>query len=173
MSDTNDAFDGLGLVDLLDLLEPVPVPEPVSWQPQTAGWLWLGAAVLAAVIWGGRRYLQHRKANAYRKAGLRALAKAGDDPAAISDVLKRTALAGFPRENVASLSGSDWLEFLDRTLQSQQFSTGHGAKMATAAYQPHSPEPGLNALAATWIRKHKRPKQTPTPPQATPEEVDA
>ena len=38
-------LDGLNLVELLDLLEPVPQPMPISMAPQTPGWIVL--AVLA------------------------------------------------------------------------------------------------------------------------------
>ena len=88
-----DEFKGLGLVELIELLEEVPEPPPVSMMPQTLGWIVVGL-VLAALLfllirWAVRR---HRE-EAYRRAALRELDEAGDDPAAISAVLRRTALA--------------------------------------------------------------------------------
>ena len=66
-----------------------------------------GVAVLVAAA-----IVRHQR-NAYRRAALQELATA--DAGAISAILKRTALAAFPREQVASLSGAEWLAFLDRT----------------------------------------------------------
>ena len=38
--------EGKSLVDLLDMLEPAPAPDPVSMVPQT--WVWVVLAVLVA-----------------------------------------------------------------------------------------------------------------------------
>ena len=66
----------LTLVDLLDLLEPVPEPPQVSLWPQTVGWIWLGLAVACVAGWLGRRWLMNRRANAYRRAALKEIAAA-------------------------------------------------------------------------------------------------
>jgi hypothetical protein len=147
-------LQGLNLIELLDLLEPAPEPPPVSLMPQTAGWIWLGLALLAGLALLIRAVLRHRRANAYRRAGLAALAGAGDDPARIAPVLRRTALAGFPRTEVAGLTGADWLAFLDRTLPGAGFTDGPGRVLAEAPYREVPAPPGLAALARRWIRSH-------------------
>ena len=149
-------LDGLNLIELLDLLEPAPEPPPVSWMPQTAGWVFLGAAVAIGLWLGLRAVIRHRRANAYRRAGLAALDRAGTDPAAIAQVVRRTALAGFPRDRVAGLHGPDWLAFLDATLPGSGFSKGPGRLLATAPYQATPPDPDLPGLVRLWIRKHSR-----------------
>lgn len=152
----SEEFEGLGLVDLLDLLEPVPEPPPISLMPQTMGWVWLGLGLLALATLALRRWQAHRQAQAYRKAGLQALAAAGDNPAEIAVILRRTALGGFPRTAVASLHGPAWLAFLDRTCPDAGFQTGPGATLARAPYTDVPADPALAALARHWITHHRQ-----------------
>ena len=145
----------LTLVELLDLLEPVPEPPPVPLWPQTAGWIWLGLALAAVLFWLARRWHLRRRANAYRRAALTALAEAGDDPARLAAILRRTALAAYPRAEVAGLQGEAWLAFLDRTYDGIGFREGPGRAVAVAPYAPTAPAPGLAPLAAAWVRGHR------------------
>ena len=153
----SEDLKGLNLVELYDRLIQPEAPLPVSMWPQTVGWLWLGLALLILVggaIWRVRAW---RHATAYRRAALVALAQAGNDPAAISDVLRRTALAGFPRAEVAGLYGDDWLAFLDRTGTSGQFaSSAAGKVLAAAPYRVQVPENELAAMAEVWIKTHRQ-----------------
>jgi hypothetical protein len=146
----------LTLVELLDLLEPIPEPPPISLWPQTTGWIWLGFAVACVVAWLGRRWLMTRRANAYRRAALKAIASAGDDPAALAAVLRRAALAGYSRSEVAGLCGEDWLAFLDQAYGGTGFRKGPGRLLAVAPYTPAGRAPGLAPLVAEWVRRHRR-----------------
>ncbi|WP_171180538.1 DUF4381 domain-containing protein [Ruegeria sp. HKCCD8929] len=155
----NPDLQGLNLVELIDLLEPAPEPAPISMMPQTIGWIWLGLALALLVGWLTRRAIKHRHANAYRRAALGALAGAGDDPACVAEILRRTALTGFPRGDVAGLTGKDWLRFLDQTMGGDRFSNGPGRIVAQAPYRPVPASPALTQLARDWIVTHKPPKQ--------------
>ena len=148
----------LGLIELLDLLEPLPEPARPSLLPQTAGWLWLALVLAAVLVWLGFRWRRRRRANAYRKAALEEIAEAGDDPAALAAILRRTALAGFPRAEVAGLYGREWLAFLDETYGGTGFGDGPGEDIADAPYRPTTAEPEARALLAEWVRKHKAPE---------------
>ncbi len=158
----NEDLSELNLVELFDRLVQPDAPEPVSMLPQTSGWLWLAIALL--VLSGVMAWLWLRwwRSTAYRRAALAALRAAGDDPAAIADVLKRAALAGFPREEVASLHGNNWLAFLDRTGgRSPVFSGSEaGLVLASAPYRPQPPNAELARTAATWIRRHRNRRWT-------------
>lgn len=145
----------LGLIELLDLLEPVPEPPPVSLWPQTGGWIVVGVASLAIVVWLVRRLVRHRRANAYRRAALREIAAAGEAPVALAEILRRTALAAFPRAQVAGLYGDDWLAFLDRTYGGTAFQDGAGRAFAMAPYASADAGDGLEPLAAEWVRRHR------------------
>lgn len=152
----NEEFQGLSLTAMIDLLEPAPEPEPVSMWPQTMGWLWLGLILLVLIVVGLRWLRAHRRANAYRRAALQALEGCGDDAARIAQVLRRAALAGFPRRDVAGLIGADWLAFLDASYGGTGFSDGPGRVLAEAPWRPCPPAPGLSPLARDWVRRHRR-----------------
>ncbi|MFV0513496.1 MAG: DUF4381 domain-containing protein [Jhaorihella sp.] len=148
-------YEGLNLIELLDQLEPTPEPAPIPMTPQTPGWIVLGAVLALAALWAIRKLVLHRRARAYRRAALRELDRAGDDAARIADVLRRAALAGFPRAQVAGLHGQGWLAFLDRTGPGG-FDSAAGNGMLTAPYRESRDDPALARLARDWVRKHRQ-----------------
>ena len=109
----------------LEKLTDVVAPPPVSFVPQTWGWAALAAIVLALAVWGLVRWRRHRETNRYRREALAELARIertiteGRDPteslAAIPLLLKRVALAAWPRSRVASLAQTHWVDFLGAT----------------------------------------------------------
>ena len=156
MSDEAVGTEVVSLVGLLDQLNEVPEPPPISMMPETWGWLLMAALLLIALVYAGYLLAAKYRANAYRRAALADIDKAGDDPAAVALVLRRTALAAYPRDAVASLSGVAWLGFLDRHYGGKAFSEGVGAVLADGPYRDLSPVPGLSGVAREWIRKHRR-----------------
>ncbi|BCH20581.1 hypothetical protein MesoLjLc_03580 [Mesorhizobium sp. L-8-10] len=156
----NDEAEPVTLLDLLGRLIEAPEPPPVSMMPQTWGWVALALILLAIGIivaaYLRRRYL----ANAYRRDAVRELEAAGDDPAAIAEILRRTALAAYPRRNVAGLAGDGWLSFLDAQVSGRDFLEGPGRVVASAPYRTMPKEPALYAVARNWILRH-RPEGTP------------
>ena len=152
----NDEFKGLDLVGLLDLLEPVPEPPAVSMIPQTPGWIVVGVLLALLIWWGLRRYLHHRRANAYRRAALMELPETQDDPVRIAALLRRTALVAFPRASVAGLHGAGWLQFLEDSFSGSGFVDGPGQVIADAPYRGGQADPELTVLARDWIRHHAR-----------------
>jgi hypothetical protein len=100
-------------------LKDIAVPPPVSWMPQTWGWGILALAVAAAIlVWCALGYRRWRR-NAYRREALKLLdevAAAMRNPDTreqgindLSELVKRTALAAWPRKDVAPTSGADWV----------------------------------------------------------------
>lgn len=150
------AVDNDSLVGLLNQLAEVPDPAPVSMVPQTAGWLVVAGIVLAIAVWRGRRVWQQYRVNAYRRAALKALALAGDDPAAVSGILKRAAMVAYGRRRVAGLSGPAWVTFLSETGAGEFGDTSS----ASAAYRrgPLVEDPRLLAAAQAWVSTHKAPE---------------
>jgi hypothetical protein len=138
----------------LDKLRDIVIPEPPPLWPLAPGmWVLLGLVFLTLLLitWQWRAA---RKRNAYRKAGLALLnnARSARD---ISVLVKRVALAAFPRESVASLYGDEWAAFLNKTCPRGDFS-------ALSTIDPDDvPDSTVISLAATWIRHHRVPdKQT-------------
>ena len=155
----------------LDLLNDIVLPEGVSWWPPAPGWYLVGIALgiaLLALAWRGWRKW---KKNQYRRQALRELAsiRANGDVDALGRIpalLKRTALSAWPRTLVASLSGPDWHQFLDRTAGTDDFGSGAGQVLDRLSYgsdqsaKPSAAERDTALKAAEkWIRRHDNASQ--------------
>jgi hypothetical protein len=165
-------YDPASLVNLHDIIS---APQ-VVWWPPAPGWYLLAAALLAGMISGLWRWLLWRRVNAYRRAALAQLEHlelqlhdAGQREAslrALPELVKRTALAVWPRQEVASLSGEGWLAWLDHTWQRKEFSEGTGRLLTQLAYVDVDTLSALTAkeinalvyLVRSWIQTHRRPQ---------------
>jgi len=149
--------------DALAELRGYHFPDPVSWWPPAPGW-WLLAALLllatSALVWTLWRRQRRRAALRAALVELDTLAGAHDglDPAEfarrLSRLLRRYALARFPRREVAGLAGEDWLRFLDAHGGDQAFTRGPGRLLREAPYRPAGDAPALTELAAlarSWM----------------------
>jgi hypothetical protein len=106
----------------LRTLKDIVVPAPASWMPQTWGWAILAMILLAGLLVALVSAIRRFQANAYRREALRMLDGIGGrvrDPLTrmqaleeLASLLKRTALAAWPRQDVAALSGNNWADFL-------------------------------------------------------------
>jgi len=154
----NEDLLNLTLIELLERLEPVPEPLPVSMWPQTVGWLWLAIVIAVGGAAFFYRWYRTYRTNLYRRAALHEIAAAGDDPTVLATILRRTALIAFNRRDVAGLYGDAWLSFLDMAYGGKAFSTGIGRMITAVPYGVSEavaePVPGLAALVADWVRQH-------------------
>jgi len=119
--------------------------------------------VLAALLvtgWWLIRRLRQRRREARILSELDALSESSPAEAAtqISTLLRRVALMRFKRIDVASLSGNDWLSFLDSTGGNGGFVKGAGRELATVPYAvPDNTDPNneaLLSLARQWIHSN-------------------
>jgi hypothetical protein len=150
---------------LLELRDIHAAPPPGLWPPAPGWWLlaMLLAAVLVAGLIGWRRRYRIRRfrnhvmleldsiTNRYQKEEFHHLV------AAISIWLRRIALQRYPQEQVASLTGSAWLEFLDATGGEGQFCTGVGRVLETGPYSPQVPPVAVDSLLSlvrNWAQKN-------------------
>ncbi|WP_269581197.1 DUF4381 domain-containing protein [Roseibium sp. Sym1] len=148
------------LVELLNrLTEPID-PPPISMMPQTWGWAALGGLLLLALLSLAIRAYRHHRANAYRREALAKLKAASNDPARIALILRRAALAAYPRRDVAGLTGQSWLAFLNRTGRGVLFEGAPGRLLLKAPYRAAQRVPELEKLAERWIRSHRREDRT-------------
>jgi len=160
------------LISLQNLKDIIP-PDRVPLWPPAPGWYVLGTVVLIGVIWVAWRWFQNWRANRYRSEALAELERLEsqfrDDQhretalAVLPELVKRTALAGFRRQDVASLTGKIWLEFLDATGATKAFTQGPGNLLLEFSYQPAAvlekiPDQQVNdvmSLVREWMKKHK------------------
>ena len=149
-------------------LEPITAPEPVSFWPPQPGWYVVIAILVVLLIYGIYRYIQHKRRNAYRKRALQELDKLSTRPvdqallADLNALLKVTALKGYPRNMVADLTGTPWLEFLDRTDSKSEFKDAPGNLLAKASFvQADNLQLNQNdwneliRMSQGWIKSHK------------------
>ena len=146
-------------------LKDIHTPGIPEFWPPAPGWWLLAVVAIVLLTWFGiklRHYLQSRR---QRNQVLQLLNELGDrfDPAQapewlseLSILLRRVALTRFPRQQIASLHGRDWLRFLDESGGNGRFSDGPGQVIATGPYQKESQfEPdAVITLAREWIRKN-------------------
>jgi hypothetical protein len=143
--------DPYSLNNLRDIVIPDPPP---LWPFATGLWIAIGvvALTIGLIIW---RLMIVRRQNAYRRAGLQLLSTA-TSTRDVAVIMKRVALAAFPRERVASLYGDDWVEFLQETCPSASFNA------AITGEDSASPSSEFIMLAKTWIQGHRVSAQVAT-----------
>ena len=137
-------MSGTSLSDLRDIALPA---EPGLWPPAPGMWLLLSIlfSILLVLCWS---LLERRKRNAYRRAGILLLGGV-ETLYDLSVLLKRVALAVFPRAEVAPLHGPDWVRFLGRTCPGVDL-TPLGAGNGTGPV-----DASTRQAAARWIRNHR------------------
>ncbi len=148
------------MADPADLsnLRDLALPPEVSLWPPAPGWWIVAAAGIAAMAILSAAALARYRANAYRREALRQLDIV--EPAGISTVLKRAALAAWSREQVAALTGTAWLAFLGRTGRTTAFTDGAGRHIETLAFGgaiDRSAADAARAAARDWVKAHRVP----------------
>ncbi len=142
--------DPASLSNLQDIVLPDPVP---FWPPGSGGLLLLAGLLLSLALIILQYYL-HKRRNRYRRAGLALLADAATTRD-VSVALKRVALAAFPRQQVASLYGQGWVDFLNATCPRPAFEPGFFADPEA------EPAVEMRQAARMWIGSHRRPPASP------------
>lgn len=163
MSAGTEQYEGLNLPQLLDLMHEIVVPDPVSWAPQTDGWWVVLGWLLALTALCAIKYMIHRRRNRYRREALDVLkqiaASADADPAgsaaSIAALVKRTALAVWPRERVAALYGAEWADFLVESASNDRRVADAAPQISKAAYDPGAIGRDLVKPARRWIKVHR------------------
>lgn len=126
------------------------VPPPIPFQPETPAWFVLFAILALLAAWAGWRAWRRWRRNTYRREALRELTDAS--PAGIAAILKRAAIAAWPRAQVASLAGAEWAAFLRRTAPRAGLDETTARGLSELAYGPAFPQ--AREAAARWIRRH-------------------
>jgi hypothetical protein len=150
---TENPFAALPLRDL-------HLPEPPGFWPPALGY-WLVAGAILACLLLCALYLRRRSRLRYRNQALKELKQLEQQQmtssellSALSRLLRRAAMAGFPEYSCSSLTGERWLQFLDDKLKDKGFSEGAGSALATGPYQQQVEydRAALLTLCRSWLR---------------------
>ena len=149
----------------LDLRDIHAAPPPAFWPP-APGWWVLAAVLLAALVivavWGVRRYRAYRQKTRIMDEIERItdgyiIENTAGFVTELSTLLRRVALRRYARTRVASLTGADWLRFLDNTGGGGDFEKGVGKILEAGPYQPQTrevPAEELLKLVRLWVSKN-------------------
>ncbi|KTD42691.1 DUF4381 domain-containing protein [Legionella parisiensis] len=117
--------------DALAQLKDIHLPTPIGWWPLAPGWyVLLGLVLFLVIILAYWIYKKYRNALAKKHALLlldtyqkeyEEKHNGTQSSARISELLRRVALVYYPREQVASLHGEKWLNFLNETSKGIDF----------------------------------------------------
>ena len=115
----------------LQNLNDIVMPAASGWWPLANGWYFLIGLLLVTLAWFGYRSRKTWLSNRYRRAALQELQLLTEDVIGVENrmtglrqlpvLLKRTALSAYPRNDVASLSGKNWRQFLNSTAKDPLF----------------------------------------------------
>jgi Domain of unknown function (DUF4381) len=155
----------------IEQLKELALPAPVSYMPQTWGWVALLVIVLLVVaLWAARRHWQWRQ-DRYRREALARLAQLeralnednGQIPALreLPELLKRVALSMPGQPAVATLSGDAWQQFL-ASRSREALPTDFSQQLARLAYGPDAQLRELSAAqrqqllsqCRQWVEHH-------------------
>ncbi|MCP3869583.1 MAG: DUF4381 domain-containing protein [Gammaproteobacteria bacterium] len=121
--------------------------DPISWWPPASGWwisgalIFLGIFLLIALI---RHLIKYPPGSWHREAreAILELRKQSrqltpkETAGRLSVLLRRIAMARFGRHGMASLSGQEWLEWLDRSDPNHFDWSGRGRLLLSLPYAP-------------------------------------
>ncbi len=159
-----------GAAPSIEQLRQLPLPAPVSYWPQTWGWLVLLGVAAALAAWAAWRIARRHRRNQYRRTGLRMLealrlASQSDPLAArgLPELLKRVGLssaAAADRARVGALGGAEWIAFM--AAGRAAFPPDADALLRALAYAPPEtlraidPERLRQLFAASrqWMERH-------------------
>ena len=144
-------------------LKDIHLPPPISFWPPAPGWWILVFLLISSLFFGGVWFYRRHKKRMPKTEALRILKdlqilyKNSQDELAslrnLSNLLRRTALTFYDNDEVASLQGSSWLEFLDKTGKTKEFSQGAGKVLGNEVFQQkvNTDMNALFPLVKKWI----------------------
>ncbi|MGQ3889201.1 DUF4381 domain-containing protein [Legionella sp. CNM-1927-20] len=150
---------------VLAKLHDIHLPSSIGWWPLAPGWYILTVLILLIIsLLVTIAYRQRQYARAKRQACQlldnyeQEYLRNGDVSATcakISELLRRVALVYFPRQDVASLQGEDWINFLNKTSKNINFNAVREC-LLILPYQSRSQKVNLKPLfsrAYAWIKQ--------------------
>jgi len=110
-------------------LNPIIEADPVVFTFDTVGWKVLFFLLLLTFLFLIYKYYLHYKKNQYRRDAIQNINELSKNHViSMSELithlmfqLKQTALQTYDRKNIASLEGTNWLQFLDKKVKGTYF----------------------------------------------------
>lgn len=175
MADPNTVTDMASTLPLADIhLPSVPGYWPLAW-----GWWLCIAFVLSAIAVATLLLIRRQQRQQARKEAIQQLRKL-NDPACFNDInllLRQTAMSYYPRQQVAGLTGGNWLAFLDSHLDKKQRGfVALSDSWQQGLFSPHGADPDTfdqcYRQAFIWLKKARLPSE-PDQKTTAPEVKDA
>lgn len=144
-------------------------PDPIRFSFGAPGWfILLGLGLISLLIYALVVYLRYRKRRYRREAVhiLENLELSKYTPSSIvvsiAEVLKRVSMISFGRSETATLSGQEWISYLDQKNNGIQVLSENARKLLISyLYHSHFAEVSENELeelrthTIQWINKHR------------------
>lgn len=150
-------------------LRDIHIPDAISWWPLAVGW-WITLVLIPILLWISFKVYKYLTQKTAVKTAKKLLAQLKQDRtkteaqmlAEISALIRRVAMSVAPREECASLTGQEWLEYLDKSLKDNAFTQGIGQCLADVSYRKNKNEkinvPELINLTERWLKVQKMKK---------------
>ena len=148
-------------------LHDIHLPDPAGWWPPAPGW-WILAILLTALltwmtvsVWRWLKYWHWRKRILQEFSHFESI----DNVyflTRITEKLRQLAIAVYPQDEVASLTGDSWLEFLDKHAEQKGFSQHPARLIIESPYTGKQPDLNtqqcrqLQQLTIHWARHNTR-----------------
>jgi len=151
-------------------LKDIHIPDTIIWWPPAIGW-WLMALLVILLIAGGIWFYKRLTRKTAIKTAKKLLLSIKQNNeinnqqklVELSKLLRRVVVSNLSRSRAASLTGQDWLLFLDNSVKGAPFSEGIGQLLANAPYRNTSPSDGeisqLLSLCQDWLNAQATPKK--------------
>lgn len=149
-------------------LRDIHIPGAISWWPPAIGW-WVLAVLVPLILYLSYKLYRHlTRKTALKSAKKYLLALKQNEQlskheklVALSSLMRRAAVSLYPRTDVASLTGENWLDFLDNSTQNRGFNSDTGWLLTDALYSQNADTQYLAPLfnlCETWLNAQKEPK---------------
>lgn len=125
----------------LDKLRDIHLPDQIDTFQLAPGWWFVLFLIFCSIIYLLYKTFQKRKALAMLKplaeeiSSLRAQTASADSIAKLSELYKRVILMYYPTKQVASLSGNQWLKFINNQNSDLRLSEKQTIILSSFAYQ--------------------------------------
>jgi ABC-type anion transport system duplicated permease subunit len=154
-------------MDPLAQLQDITTPEPISQFPMAIGWWILLALIFLIIVVLIRQFIKYQALRKTQKLAMKQISKNSPNLAETIRILKTTAMAYLPRNEIAALSGQQLADYLTNKLpeKNQQAFIDNSVNVWQQLYQKDASEQidnNFNQAAIHWLKNALPPKKLNT-----------